>query len=319
VQRIKTHIVTILILGLLLFLLSGCENSFDPRGPYQKQLVVYSILSNSADSQYVRVFTTYNPSGVDPTEVTADTYVRKAAVTLIDDSTTYKLRDTSITRVDKSRYSDDIGAYIAYPCHLRLGKTYTLSVVSDQGNVSATVSVPHAGYLLPNNPFILKAPDRYGNEDITVTIGISPLARGYVVRLYLDYLVRVGADWVHKRDEIPTSILSASGASVQYNYPKLTRRTSDVSQPYVNVHFPITVYSAFFASIVSQYGSDGYQIVSATYVLTQVEANLYKYYNLANGFQDEFSIRTDQPDYTNIQGGLGIFGAMTVDSVHVDF
>jgi hypothetical protein len=52
---------------------------------------------------------------------------------------------------------------------------------------------------------------------------------------------------------------------------------------------------------------------------TQVEENLYKYYNLANGFQDPYSIRTDQPDFSNIQGGLGIFGAMTLDSVRVDF
>jgi hypothetical protein len=59
-------------------------------------------------------------------------------------------------------------------------------------------------------------------------------------------------------------------------------------------------------------------MLTATYILTQVEPNLYMYYNLANGFQDEFSIRTDQPDYSNIQGGFGVFGAMTVDTVRVD-
>ena len=317
-QRMKQHSGGLFVVGFVLVLISGCENSFDPRGPYQKQLVVYSILSSSSDSQYVRVFTTYNPSGYDPAEITSDTYVRKASVTLTDDSTTYKLRDTSIARVDKSRYTDDIGAYIAYPCHMRLGKTYRLSVVSDQGNVSGTVSIPDAGLLIPNNAFILKAPDRYNSEDVTVTVKVSALTRGFVVRLYLDYLVRVGADWVHKRDEIPTSVLSVSGTTVQYNYPKLTRRTSEISQPYITAHFPITVYTAFFTKIVDQYGTDGFTLLSATYILTQVEANLYKYYNLANGFQDEFSIRTDQPDYSNIQGGLGIFGAMTVDSVRVD-
>jgi len=314
----KAHIIGLFVLGGFLALISGCENSFDPRGPYQKRLVVYSILSNSSDSQYVRVFTTYNPAGFDPAEVTADTYVRNAVVTLADDSTTYNLRDTTIARVDKNRYPDDIGAYIAYPWRMRVGKTYRLSIASDQGSASATVGVPDAGLLLPNNPFILKAPDRYDNEDVTVTIKVSPLTRGFVVRLYLDYLVRIGTDWVHKRDEIPTSVLSVSGTSVQYNYPRLMRRTSGVSQPYITVHFPITVYSTYFTRIVDQYGTDGYKMLTATYMLTQVEANLYKYYNLANGFQDEFSIRTDQPDYSNIQGGLGVLGAMTVDSVRVD-
>jgi hypothetical protein len=318
-KRANTHIDVLFVFGLILVVMSGCENSFDPKGPYQKQLVVYSILSNTSDSQYVRVFTTYNPSGFDPAEVTADTYVRKAAVTLADDSATYNLRDTTLVRVDKSRYTDDIGAYIAYPCKTRLGKTYRLSVASDQGNASATVGVPDAGLHNPNNTYIHKAPDKYGSEDISVTIKISSLARGYIVRVYLDYLVSVGANWIHKRDEIPTSVLSVTGQTVQYDYPKLTRRLNEISQPYVTVTFPISVYNAFFIAIQNRYGVGGFQIVSATYFLTQVEENLYKYYNLANGFQDPYSIRTDQPDFSNIQGGLGIFGAMTLDSVRVDF
>jgi hypothetical protein len=312
------HIVAGIVTAGLLALISGCDNSFDPRGTYQKQLVVYSILSNTSDSQYVRVFTTYDPVTLDPGSVTTDTYVRNAVVTLRDDSATYIMRDTTITRVDKSRYKEDIGAYIAFPCPARPGKTYTLSIGSDQGNATGTVSVPEAGYVQPNNPFLLKSPDQTGSEDITVTVRFSSVMRGFLVRLYLDYEVLEGANWVHKREEVPTSTLSVTGSTVIYNYPKLTRRTTDLSQPYMTVHFPITVYSGFFKAIVNKYGPSGYKLLTATYILTQVETNLYKYYNLANGFQDEFSIRTDQPDYSNIQGGFGVLGAMRVDSVRVD-
>ena len=315
----KPTIIVLAGLGFLLALLGGCDNSFDPRGPYQKQFVVYSVLTNRADTQYVRVFTTYNPSGLDPAENTSDTYVRKASVTLTDDSTTYKLRDTTITRLDKSRYADDIGAYVAYPFRMRFGKTYRLAIASNEGNVSARVSVPDAGLLIPNNAYILKSPGLYGTQDITVTIKVSPVTSGYVVRLYLDYLVLAGGAWVQKRDEIPVATLSGSDTTVKYNYPRLERRTTDVSQPYIVVHFPISIYTQYFSSLVTRYGSGGYRLLGATYSLTQVEANLYKYYNLANGFQDQYSIRTDQPDYSNIQGGLGVFGAMTIDSARVDF
>jgi hypothetical protein len=319
VHWIKSKIAVPASLGLALALVGGCENNFDPRGPYEKRLVVYSILSNRSDSQYVRIYTTYNPTGYDPAENTEDTYVKSAAVTLFDDSTTYRLRDTVITRVDKSRYTDDLGAYIAYPCRVRLGKTYGLLVACDEGNISARVSVPGKGLLIPNNPYILKNPDKYSTEDIAVTIMVSPSTRGYVVRLYLDYEVRIGVNWVHKRDEIPTAVLSGSGEEIQYDYPRLTRRASDVSQPYANIRFPISIYSSFYKKIQDQYGSDDFKVLSATYLLAQVEANLYKYFNLANGFQDRYSIRTDQPDFSNIQGGLGVFGAMTEDSVRVEF
>ena len=316
---IKLNNAVPVFLGLIMTLINGCDNSFDPRGPYQKRLAVYSILSNRSDTQYVRIYTTYNPSGFDPTENASDTHVRNANVTLTDDSTTYRLRDTVVTRVDKSRYTDDLRGYVAYPCLLRVGKSYRLTVTSDQGNVQATVDVPGKGLLIPNNPFVLQAPDKYITEYITVTIQISPLTRGYVVRLYMDYDVKVGLEWVRRREEIPTAVVSGSGTEVQYDYPRLTRRTSDINQPNVNIHFPIAIYNSVFKRIVSQYGTDGFRLKSATYVLTQVEAGLYKYYNLANGFQDQYSIRTDQPDFSNIQGGLGVFGALSDDSVRVEF
>ena len=312
-------IVPLVVLGLLLALMGGCENSFDPRGPYEKRLVVYSILSNRSDTQFVRVYTTYNPTGFNPDEVTSDSYIRKAVVTLTDDSTSYRLRDTTLFRVDKSRYTDDLGAYVANPCLVRLGKTYRLSVASSEGAIEAAVQVPGKGLLIPNNPFIIAAPEKYGNQDITVTIMISSLTRGYLVRLYLEYEVWTGTQWIGKREEIPVSALSVSGTGIRYEYPKLTRRTTDVAQPYVNIHFPIGTYTTVFKRISEQYGSDGFRIRRATYILTQVEANLYKYYNLVNGFQDQYSIRTDQPDYSNINGGLGVFGAMTEDSVSVEF
>jgi hypothetical protein len=318
-HRMKLKSAVLVFLGLIIALINGCDTSFDPRGQYQKSLVVYSILSNRSDTQYVRVYTTYNPSGFDPGENTTDATVRNAAVVLTDDSTTYRLRDTLITRVDKSRYTNDLGSYATYHCQLRPGKTYRLTVASDQGNVQAAVNVPGRGLLIPNNSFVLQAPDKYVTEYISVTIQISPLTQGYIVRLYIDYEVKVGLDWVYQREEIPSSVVSGSGSDAQYDYPRLTRRLTDINQPIVNIYFPLPIYNAVFKRIVSQYGTDGFRLKSATYILTQVEANLYKYFNIVNGFQDQYSIRTDQPDFSNIQGGFGVFGAMTEDSVRVEF
>ena len=56
----------------------------------------------------------------------------------------------------------------------------------------------------------------------------------------------------------------------------------------------------------------------ALVVLTQVDEDLYAYSKRVNGFEDPFSIRTDLPDYSNISGGHGIFGALVEDSVFVE-
>jgi hypothetical protein len=102
---------------------------------------------------------------------------------------------------------------------------------------------------------------------------------------------------------------------VQFSYPQLKRRTTVVSQPYSYDVFSLAAYNAFRQSLVDQYG--GFTLRGATFILTQVEPNLYRYYNIVNGFQDPYSVRMDQPDYTNIAGGAGVFGAMVEDSVSV--
>ncbi len=91
----------LLAVVLSVFLMcSGCENNFSPTGDYQKQLGVYGVLSNRSDSQYVRVYTNYNPSGNDPSTQTTDTGVHGAIVTMMDDLTTYRFGETAIPRDD---------------------------------------------------------------------------------------------------------------------------------------------------------------------------------------------------------------------------
>lgn len=295
----------------MLLVCCGCENNFSPKGEYQKQLVVYGVLSNRSDSQYVRLYTTYNVSGFNPAEHTADTGVRGARVTMTDDSTIYTFKETAIPRDDTSRYASNLPVYVCFPCTARLGKSYVLSVASVEGSATATAVVPTDGYIDFRYPDILKNPGGH-TEDIIVSIALSSLAQGYIVRFYLDVNVYINQSMVHKRSEVPSALISP----VQWGYPQLKRRTTLVSQPYSYVIFSRAAYEAFRQTLNDQYG--GFTLTGATFILTQVESNLYRYFNIVNGFQDPYSIRMDQPDYTNIAGGAGVFGSMVEDSVTVD-
>ena len=78
--------------------------------------------------------------------------------------------------------------------------------------------------------------------------------------------------------------------------------------------FQKSAYEYALNQVRLRHQNDQLKFRSVLFVMTQVEPNLYNYYNIVNGFQDPNSIRTDHPDYTNIQGGIGVFGAMTHDS-----
>jgi len=308
----RKHLFFIAVLSMIV-VCSGCENSFSPTGDYQKQLVVYGVLSNRSDSQYVRVYTTYDLSGRDPAEQTTDTGVRGARVMMMDDSTTYGFKETAIPRDDTARYSSNVVGYVGFPCRLRPGKKYSLAIISDQGNATATVSVPGKGYVFNYSPSAFQAP-RLSADNIHVIIGLSAEAQGYLVRLFINFDVRNGQNWEHRRLEVPSfgDSLMTPG---KYGYSTLTRRPAYSS---FNIDFAHDAYLGVLKQqIEGRYGKS-FQLTSATFILTQVEPNLYHYYSVANGFQDPYSIRMDQPDFTNIVGGVGVFGAMVEDSVVVN-
>ena len=297
----------------MLLMNSGCENNFSPKGEYRKQLVVYGVLSNRSDSQYVRVYTTYNVSGFDPAEHTTDTGVRGARVTMTDDSTTYTFKETAIPRDDTSRYASNLVGYVDFPCRLRPGKKYSLAITSDQGNATASVSIPAKGSLNNNTPYIFLDP-RKDVDDIPVSIQLSSGAQGYLVRLFINFDVGNGQVWEHRRLEVP---MAGDSLMVKSIYPTLTRRPN-ASSSSVTLVFAHDAYLGILRSLEGQFGTRFFRLTGATFILTQVEPNLYGYYNVVNGFRDPYSIRMDQPDFTNISGGVGVFGGMVEDSIVVN-
>ena len=289
---------------------SGCENNFNPIGSYQKQLVVYGILSNRSDSQFVRVYTTYNLYA----EPASDAGVRGARVTMTVDSTTYSFTETTIPRDDTTRYSSAIVAYLKFPWNLRTGKTYSITVSSDQGTATAKVSVPGNGYIYNYTPGVLEAP-RLAEDDIPVTIGLAPQTLGYMLRMFINFETWSGEDsahTVHRRFEVPIvgdSLMTPGRIA----YPTLLRRTFAG----FDVIIPHDAYFGVYKMLIEAPYKKHFKLTSATFVLTQVESNLYNYYNVVNGFRDPYSIRMDQPDFTNIVGGVGLFGALVEDSLVV--
>jgi hypothetical protein len=303
------------MLVLATIVAAGCNESFQPKGPYEQKLVVYSILSNRSDSLFVRVYSSYNPSGHNPLDITTDTDLKGARVAVSNDSTSYALGGIVIPRTDKSRYTTDISGYLAHPFQYQDGKTYSLTVSSSAGNVSANVIAPGPGLVELNNGYVLKAPEKY-TDDISAKVRLSTVTQGYLLRLYIEFDAVVGSRPVHIRTEVPKAIRTSSETSYIYDYPLLVKRVTDQILVYEIVYFSLDAYKAFLLDQVTNCGE--IKLTSATFILTQVEINLHKYYDLANGFLDEFSIRTDLPDFSNISGGYGVFGAMRDDSVVVD-
>jgi|GEM_PF-3615287 len=80
----------------------------------------------------VRLYTTYDPVGLDPSTNRVEKLVTNALVTLNDDASTYMLRNTLLSHVDTSSYQTPMSAYV----------TNALAV---QGSIGPSRVILHGG------------------------------------------------------------------------------------------------------------------------------------------------------------------------------
>jgi hypothetical protein len=317
----RSSLIFIATLGCMTFAV-GCNHPFSPRGPYSDNLVVYGILTNRSDTQYVRVYSTYNPTGFDPLVQTSDNAVRGAGVVVTGGTNLFQFLEKTAPRLDKSRYADDIVAYASYPFSIEAGKTYGLSVsAKDFGGVTAAVTVPKRGRIQFFNPYVLNGAGS-SEENIVVYGWIHELTYGVMMQLNLIYDVLEGNSWVAHIKEVPAVRIVLTDGSKVYYFPDVRRRTTsglvkDKEEAEMFV-FDRAAYFEKISEILKSFPAGTVRIRQALVVLTQVDRDLYAYSKRVNAFEDPFSIRTDLPDYTNISGGHGIFGAMLDDSATVD-
>jgi hypothetical protein len=182
--------------------------------------------------------------------------------------------------------------------------------------------VPGKGYLSVVTLHVLDRPESFA-EDLYVVASIAPGTRGFLVRMFVEFELTVDGERQLRRVEVPMRIRrTTDGVVYEKIYPKLQRRTSSETsrnQGSEYVGFQHDAYLQTLNDIAVAYVRFNPVRKNVIFVLTQTEANLYNYFNIVNGFQDDITIRTDQPDFSSIDGGVGVFGAMSVDSLVVSY
>ena len=307
------------VMALVAGLLASCNQPFDPRGPQNPQIVVYTVLSTDRTVQYVRVNSTYMPTGYDATTFTEDTWISDASVKLIGAGKTWSFRDTSLARPDTSRYKFPLRMYAIKPFVPERGKAYNLLVESPTlGVAQATVTVPAKPTIgLASTSVSMLAQPLSAAPDGTIefTVDLSSTTGGYTNHLYIYYDVLKGSRWVEERFEIPLEPIPRD-TSYSLDQPIYDQLNPTSLSKRVTVQFK----AGYFQKIIKKLTTIQYVNTHLIYkwiVLTvlQTDRNLFAYYKSVRGYQDPFSIRLDQPLYSKIDRGVGLVGAYALDSL----
>ncbi len=306
------------VVFLLILLLGGCDSSFDPKGPFLDRMVVFGVITPKAQAHFVRLSSTYDPPDLNPLDNTSSRQTINAIVSLAFDTNTVALRDTVLPREDTNRYTDSIRAFVASPLSILRGTTYTLTVNSPiYGILTASTRIPGTGLIEIDfdSRFSLTAPDQ-GRADISIFTTPSQATEGHAIKIFVEYELPVANPGVIFTEEIPLDITDYQDCTrFKVQYPRVRRRELVGGRELWR--FRLENYRRTLVKILKTNEGSVVAFKRVYVELIQTDEHLYKYYSVVNGFQDQFSIRVDQPNYTNVAGGLGVFGSFTSDTTIV--
>jgi hypothetical protein len=300
-----------------LLAIAGCTEAFDPNVSGPRPFAVFAVLNTLSDSQIVRLTDTSDPTEPHP----SIRPVTGALVTIDGPGGTIPCVPSQ--RAGEPGMPDSvITEYVATPFRPQRGGTYTLRVSAPSGTAVASVVVPSANVsaISVQNFIILQDPHSYPLSTLLgVNTILAPQTLGLMVRFVVEYEVLQAGVWHVEQIEVPLGYPTGPNES-EIIYPRLVRRSNTApndgrSAAAEAVYLPLRAYEETLSRLHEKFGSPNLRMRRAVFYLVQADRHFFTYYSFANGFEDPLSIRVDQPNYSNVTGGIGIFGAISVDSV----
>lgn len=293
---------------LLVFVLVGaCKTDVDLIAPEAKErLVVYGILRADTSRQYIRVGRLF-VTREDAAAYAARTDLSVAAsVQLSDGQNSWTaVPETVLKFPDRPFYPVQVVYRLDMQPEPRRRYTLRVSVPDDPSlSVQAATTVPSVPYIARPESIAPVTPPAYPTLDLTkrYTIQFFPqfstnlpsLTAGYELSFSFTYGEVRGGDTLWRTLVIGPRRLAPAGTGIQ-TYTLQDREL--LTTAYANLSDPSAQY-VYDSSRLSQAWS---------LQLTALDTALYNYLRVNDPATTDFT--TVKPEYTNIQGGLGVFGA----------
>ncbi|HZW38388.1 MAG TPA: DUF4249 family protein [Ignavibacteriaceae bacterium] len=301
------NILKIFILFALALINISCEDAFQPKEEFKERYVLYSVIEKDnfywGEQYSVRIFRSYDVDGYDPNTNNIDPTIQGAEVTYIHNNQNYAMEQDTIIRQDTSRYRGPIYSY----------RTKDFFRISPKEKAKIIAKLPNGTILtaetvLPNDLNIEYSYDF--PRGLTSHINTSTFGKQWTVfwdngeqahlffpRLRIFYQKYENETWNNYYIDVPSTYSSGKPVYVSYTFDtKISYDFSALDQTMRDISGNDTAKS-------------NYKVVNAMLEIRDYNEPLSKYFSSINGSLDAFSVRLDETVYSNVSGGLGVFGS----------
>jgi hypothetical protein len=303
---IKKAFFTVIII-LQIVILTGCENSFDPKKNYQEKYILNLVIKGDSVKQLAVVAKSYDVPGYNPNENKTSPFIQGAAISMYSSfyKNTYIFGDSTSSAIGQ-KYGSSAPVYVLNTMKARPNDTLRLTAVMPDGTIlRSSCAVPRdLDFKLSKN--FISTVTQNPSEKALVINWSAPADYIFESKLILFYATDKNGVVKGYKKEIPLKYSDINGTLTPL-YPGISRDR-------------ILIYEYAAINKIMMEISEGdpdkysYVIQDAIFEVMVMDKNLGNYYGSTEGFLDDFSVRLDEVVFSNIDNGLGVFGAYLVSA-----
>jgi hypothetical protein len=287
----------------LVFIASGCkDDAFDPKGEFKNKYILTCILRSDTTVQTAVLSGSYNIEGYDPMENKTDPIIENADIRILIGDSVYIFKGAETARTDTSRYNSPIKYYYAKNMWLFSNREAEILAILPNGRkLHAVTTIPKP----------VTGDDANAEEVIPpsgrnfVIAGWTPISNPhtfYYPRFSLVYFRIENGVPVRYVKRLPVRYVNSEGGKPAPIYATPTTASSYIIE--------MDAINRIMQEIsAGDQNKENYVVLTVLAEIMTMDDNLSAYYSASKLLDNGFSVKLDQTDFTNIEGGLGVFAS----------
>ncbi|MCB0747883.1 MAG: DUF4249 family protein [Ignavibacteriae bacterium] len=293
----------IMFFAIVVFSFLACEEEINYQGVYEENYSLFCVINADSNKQTAMIKKNFSDKNSD-----ANNYVQDVTIYLSGKNKSEQLKDSSF--INSNELTE-----IYYTDNFKPANGSKVEIIAEIPNgkiLSSTISVPYFTlfFFEESNLFI---PDYDNPSRLFVGWSLHDGSDG------LSFLTRLSINYIVNKNGVETKHIFAVPVEyiIQFDnklpvYPQATRTAFQIYRQSI-IDETLNEISAGDTS------KSSYTIQSANFDVFIMEQNLANYSASIESFKNSFSVKVYEPVITNIEGGLGVFGAYVKRSMKINF
>lgn len=300
---------------ITLCFMMGCDDTVDPEGDFFQQFAMNCVIRGDSSHQIATVFSSYPNDSARYSEF-GDNFVEGVDLRLWYDiegeDRVYIFRDSSLLLESESGVQELVKFYYIDGLKIEHGRKMEIEAIFPTGKrLKSNTIIEDKLREVEHDYFI--PPQLAGQNFIRIAWEVLEGDEERIIepKIIIPYYFLGNGSEEYREIVVPYSLLEENG-STRLLYPRPSFN-ADIRYEMSAINWALQKISE------GDPNKENYKIFPAKIFLLLYDKNLSSYYASTNGFLDDFSIRIDEIDFSNIEGGLGLFGSYIIQKYDIDF